>query len=184
VHINSVEVDGSSLLISMRHTDAIYSISRSDGHVEWKLGGTTTAQSLTVSGDPRTPTFGGQHDARRLADGTVTIHDNGTQLGRPPRGVRYRIDETAKTASLVESVTDPEVTVSLCCGSARKLDSGGWLMGWGTLTSPVIAEYASTGSRVFKLQVPNGFSYRAFPVPSGRVSAGELRQAMDSMFPR
>ncbi len=74
------------LLISLRHTDAIYRISRTDGHVEWKLGGTAIPESLTVAGDRAPPaTLGGQHDVRRLADGTVSVYDNGTGLGRPPR---------------------------------------------------------------------------------------------------
>jgi arylsulfotransferase ASST len=185
VHFNAVEPDGDGLLVSMRHTDAIYRISRSDGHVEWKLGGTTTPQSLTVSGDDQATPFGGQHDVRRLGDGTVTIHDNGTQLGRSPRAVRFRIDPAQQAATLAEQLSDPDVTSSNCCGSARKLDSGGWLMGWGTLsTNPTIAEYASDHSRVFKLTFSGAFSYRAFPVPRGRISAEQLRQAMDSMHPR
>jgi hypothetical protein len=184
VHVNAVEPDGDGLLISLRHTNAVYRISLADGHVEWKLGGTQTPQSVAVSGDTTSTTFSGQHDVRRLADGTVTIHDNGTQLNRPPRAVRFRIDPAASTATLVESVSDPEVTASPCCGSARKLDSNGWLMGWGAVTNPVIAEYAASGSRLFKLQFPDSFSYRAFPVPAGRITAQQLRQGMDTMFPR
>jgi Arylsulfotransferase (ASST) len=168
----------------MRHTDAIYRISRSDGRVEWKLGGTTTPQSLTLSGDDQATPFGGQHDVRRLGDGTVTVHDNATQLSRSPRAVRFRIDPAQRTATLVERLTDPDITSSNCCGSARKLDSGGWLMGWGTSANPTIAEYAADHSRVFKLAFSGAFSYRAFPVPRGRISADQLRQAMDAMHPR
>ena len=83
----------------------------------------------------------------------------------------------------LESLRDPEVTASLCCGSARKLGSGGWLVGWGSITAPVIGEYAADGSRLFKLRYPNAFSYRAFPVPPNRVSAAQLRQGMDAMAP-
>ena len=39
VHINAIEPDGDSLLVSLRQTDAIYRISRSDGSIQWKLGG-------------------------------------------------------------------------------------------------------------------------------------------------
>ena len=72
VHINAVEPDGDGLLVSMRHTDGVYRIRRSDGRVLWKLGGTATPESLAVSGDPRPQTFSGQHDVRRLGDGSVT----------------------------------------------------------------------------------------------------------------
>lgn len=180
-HINAVEPDGSGLVVSLRHTDAIYRISRSYGQIEWKLGGTTTGESLIVSGDPLSHTLGGQHDVRRLADGTVSVFDNGSQLSRPPRVARFRIDAAARTAVLVESLSDSEIPTSVCCGGARKLSSNGWLVAWGG--NPVIAEYAADKSRIFKLHFTDtgAVLYRAFPVPGGRISAA---QGMDSMFPR
>ncbi len=181
VHMNAMEPDGDGLLISMRHTDAIYRIRRSDGAVLWKLGGTSTPQSLAVTGDPLTPHFSGQHDVRRLADGSVTVYDNGTQVGRPPRAVRFQVNATAGTATWQEAVSDAEVPNSPCCGSARKLASGNWLVGWGALTSPVIGEYTASGSRVFKLRYPDVFSYRAAPVSAGQISAAQLRAGMDAM---
>jgi hypothetical protein len=63
----------------------------SDGRILWKLGGTHTAQSLRVIGDPQGGPDG-QHDARRWPDGTVSMHDNGTFRGHAPRVARYRID--------------------------------------------------------------------------------------------
>jgi hypothetical protein len=148
VHVNSVEPDGDGLIVSMRHVNAVYRISRADGHVQWELGGTTTPQSLAVSGDSASTPLAGQHDTRRLGDGTVTVHDNATGAGRAPRAVCFRIDPTAGTATLVESLGDAQITSSLCCEGARKLDSGGWLMAWGTLLSPTVAEYASGGDEV------------------------------------
>jgi arylsulfotransferase ASST len=185
VHLNAVEPDGDGLLVSLRHTDAIYRISRSDGHVEWKLGGTTTPESLTVSGDSNTVTLGGQHDVRRYADGTVTVHDNGTNLGRAPRAARFEIDGTAKTAKLVESLSDAGITSSSCCGSARKLSSGGWLVYWGTFGgSSTVREYAADGSRLSTLSFPDTFLYRAVPVAPARISAAALSAGMDAMAPR
>jgi len=184
VHFNSVEPDGDSMIVSLRHTDGVYRVSRADGQVQWKLGGTTTAQSLTVSGDSVGQTFSGQHDARRLGDGTLSVFDNGTRANRSPRVVRFQIDATAKTATLVESLTDGEVTTSPCCGSARRLASGGWLVQWGHFAVGTIGEYAANGSRLSKLNFPETLSYRAVPVEAGRISAVQLRSAMDSMFPR
>jgi hypothetical protein len=181
-HINAVEPDGDGLLVSLRHTDAIYRISRSDGHVEWKLGGTTTPESVSVSGDADDPVLGAQHDVRRLADGTVSVHDNGTRLNRAPQVKRFRIDPTAGTATRVEVLGDSDFTSSSCCGSARRLDSGGWLVQWGG--NPAIAEYAPDGSRIFRLSLPGAQLYRAFPIPVGRLSAAQLRAGMDAMAPR
>ena len=182
-HINSVEVDGPSLLISLRHSNAVYKISRANGEIEWKLGGTPIAQSLAVINDPHAvDPLGGQHDARLLADGTITIHDNGTTLGRPPRAVRYEIDETAQTATLLESLADPDVPVSGCCGSARRSDSGSWLMSWGA--GDLVTEFDNSGNRTFRLSFDGTFSYRAFPVPPGRIGRQAMRAAMEEMHPR
>jgi Arylsulfotransferase (ASST) len=183
VHINAVEPDGSALLISLRQTDAVYKIDRSTGNVIWKLGGTTTPQSLAVVDDPESYPLGGQHDPRLQPDGTITIHDNGTFLNRPPRAVRYAIDEEEGTATLAESVSDPQVTSSICCGSARRSPHGSWLMSWGG--NPVVTEFAANRSRNFRLTFDDSwFSYRAFPVPSGLLSAAALRAGMDAQFPR
>jgi hypothetical protein len=182
VHINAIEPDGAGLLVSFRHTDAIYRINRGDGHVEWKLGGTTTPESLTLSGDPNASPLDGQHDVRRLADGTVSVFDNGTRSLRRPRVVRYQINAAARTASLVESLSDGDVSTSVCCGGARRLPTGGWLVAWGG--TPTYAEYASGGSRIFRLDLKGTLAYRAFPVATGRIAAAALRQGMDTMFPR
>jgi hypothetical protein len=110
------------------------------------------------------------------------VYDNGTGLSRPPRVARYTIDTGAGTATLTESVSDSEIVNSPCCGSARRLGSGGWLVQWGG--QPVVGEYAADGSRRIKLQIPGASLYRAVPVPVTRLSAAQLRQGMDTMFPR
>ncbi|MGH2965026.1 MAG: arylsulfotransferase family protein [Solirubrobacterales bacterium] len=187
-HWNSLEPEGSNrLLLSFRNLDAVYEINRTTGNVIWKLGGTTTPKSLTVLNDPYASyPLGAQHDARRLPDGTISLHDNFTYQNRGPRAVRYRIDPQAGTATLVESVTDPDAAASQCCGSARKLPSGGWLIGWGRIPNapPInrfIGGYNSSGQRIFELELPYGFFYRAFPVPSGEINADQLRHGMNAM---
>jgi hypothetical protein len=187
-HWNSLEPEGPNrLLMSFRNLDAVYEINRTTGNVVWKLGGTTTPKSLTVLNDPHASyPLGSQHDARRLPDGTVTIHDNASMLPRGPRAVRYQIDPVADTATLVETVTDPDAAASQCCGSARKLPSGDWLIGWGRtpVGGPInrfVGGYNSSGQRIFQLELPYGFFYRAFPVPSGRIKAQELRAGMNAM---
>jgi hypothetical protein len=182
-HVNSIEADGGSVLISIRHTDAVYKVSRATGAIEWKLGGTHTDQSLHVAGQSDDSlVFSGQHDARLLSDGSVTLHDNrtGTMLG--PRAVRYRIDEPARTATQIEEVTDPGAVLSLCCGSARKLAGGNWVTSWGF--NPLVRELTPAGKVVFGLRLGQKlFSYRAVPVSSRRLSIGALRAGMDAMYP-
>jgi VCBS repeat-containing protein len=184
-HINSIEIDGGGLVISLRHTDAVYRIVKSTGEVDWKLGGTTTPESLTILGDDTNAAtdFGGQHDARILPDGTLTLHDNGTARGRAPRAMRFELDTDARTATLVEALSDPKAPSSTCCGGARKLPGGNWVMAWGAST--LVTELTPDGSRPFELSFANGaFSYRAHPVLPGVLSAESLRSGMDAQHPR
>jgi outer membrane protein assembly factor BamB len=184
VHLNSVDVEGKRVVVSMRHTDAVYEIDKPTGNVLWKLGGTQTLQSLTFANDPfGADSFGGQHDARLTADGRyLTLFDNGTLRNRPPRAVRYSIDGAARTATLLQSVTDPAVSDSLCCGSARLLPGGDWVISWGG--NFVVTEADPAGHRVLAL----GFagerqSYRAIPILPGTLRARDFRTGMDAQAP-
>jgi len=180
VHWNSAELTGNRLLLSFRHLDAVYEIDRRTGEVAWKLGGTGTPASLEVRDDPHGDyPLGAQHDARLESDGTVTVFDNRTGLGDAPRAVRYRIDRDRSRARLVQSIADADVPFSFCCGSARRLDSGNWLIGWGG--NPVVGGYDGDGNRLFNLRLDVGFSYRAIPVPRGAVTMPQLRRAMDAI---
>lgn len=182
VHLNSVEANGNELAISMRHTDAAWGVDRATGNVLWKLGGTPNPASLSLSGDPQgSYPFAGNHDVRILPDGTLTLHDNNTGLGLPPRAAHYRIDEQAHTATFLDAVSDPQVPSSFCCGSARMLPNGNWPTSWGG--NPIVAEYAPDGTRLFKLDLGNGFSYRAIPVPAGTTTS-DLRAGMNAQYPR
>jgi arylsulfotransferase ASST len=182
-HVNAIEPAGGSVLISIRHTDAVYKVNRATGAIEWKLGGTHTAQSLEVAGEPDgSLVFGGQHDIRRLSDGTLTLHDNRTGTEFSPRAVRYRIDEAARTATMIEQVVDPNVILSLCCGSARRLPGGNWVTSWGF--HPLVEELSPNGKLLFKLRFGgNLFSYRAVPVRARDLSVRALRAGMDAMHP-
>jgi hypothetical protein len=121
-----------------------------------------------------------------LPDGTVTVHDNGFQPDsiRPPRAVRYSIDTNARTARLVEQKNDPgAVAQPVCCGSARRLPGGDWVMSWGS--GALITELGPSGSRVASLTFSdNVFSYRANPVLPGTLSRSALRDGMDAQHPR
>jgi Arylsulfotransferase (ASST) len=184
-HINSVAPDGSGyFLVSMRHTNAVYLIRRSDGSVVWKLGGSTTPQSLKIIGDPDAANdFGGQHDARVLPDGTISVHDNGTGQNRPPRVLRFRIDTQARTATLLSVITDPDIKASPCCGSARLLPGGDWVVDWGGTGR--VEELTASSQPVWRVDFAAPlFSYRAVPILPGRLSDSALIAGMDAMYPR
>jgi Arylsulfotransferase (ASST) len=185
VHMNAIELtpDG-GLLFSARALDAVYKIDPATGNIIWKIGGTPIPQSLAIQGDPNASAdFGGQHDVRLLPDGTITLFDNGTARGRAPRAMRLRLDLAARTASVIESVSNPLARNSLCCGSARRLAGGDWVTSWGGV--PLVTEQTPSGATRFELRFAGTvFSYRAQPVPAGILTRTVLRAGMDSMHPR
>ena len=71
-HLNSVGVDTDGhLLVSARHTCAIYKLHRQTGAILWRLGGKRSDFTIVPGAE-----FSFQHDVRRHADGTLTIFDN------------------------------------------------------------------------------------------------------------
>jgi hypothetical protein len=179
VHINSIEPapDG-EIVMSTRHTDAVYGIDRATGRITWKLGGTRTPESLRVLGDPATLLFGGQHDARLGPDGTLSVFDNGKDRPRLPRVAFYRLDREDRTATYLGQLNDPRVDASHCCGSARPLAGGGWLVSWGD--NPVVSAFDEDGRLSFRLTMAAP-SFRAVPMPRGAVGVRELDEGLEAM---
>ena len=180
-HGNSVAVRGDAVLVSLRHANAVYKIRRSTGDIIWKLGGTRTSRSLTVRGDALgADPLSGQHDARLLADGSVTVYDNGIIPGRMGRALHYRIDDNRRVATLIDEVTSTIAFPSFCCGSARKLANGGWLIQWGGI--PFFGEYDRNGNLAFGVTLTP--SYRVDGVPVGRVTRAAVVAGMNAMHRR
>jgi hypothetical protein len=180
IHMNSVQEVGNQIIMSARHLDAVYDIDKTTGQILWKIGGSATPQSLTVVGNQYPAVFSGQHDARKLPNGTITVHDDATQeTGVSARALQFRIDEKKRTATIIEDVTDPNFPqTSLCCGSAIKLAGGDWLVDWGFGDS--VAELTPQSQPVVEINYAPFFSYRAAPVET---SDAVLSKGMDAMVP-
>jgi hypothetical protein len=183
-HCNSIDPNpNGNLLVSMRHANAVIEIRRADGRILWKLGGTPTPESLAVEDDSDDPILSGQHFARMQRDGTLTVHDNGTIAGRPPRALRFRIDTARRTATLIQAVADPAVTRSPCCGSATRFEDGRWLISWGGAS--LVGEYGAQGAPLWRLTFGGDlFSYRAIAIRTRAVTRPQLRAAMNALNPR
>jgi hypothetical protein len=182
LHVNSVAGDGDGVIVSARHADAVYRIDRASGRVDWKLGGTLVPhESLTVLGvPPGQQVLGGQHDARMLPDGTLTVFDNRARTDGAPAATRFRIDPTARTATRIERVTSPAAPVSKWGGSARKLPGGDWVIAWGG--TDLVTEQRPSGATVLALRFGSRhFTYRADALPPGRLAAADLRGGMDRL---
>jgi hypothetical protein len=161
-HINSVqeEPDG-NLLVSARNTSAIYELDGKTGDVLWRLGGKKS--SFTMA--PGT-TFWWQHDARRRADGTITLFDNGAAPPREKqsRAIRLRLDMDKKTATLVQADFAPGGPLAGSQGNMQLLDNGHAVVGWGAV--PRVTEFDGGGKVVFDAIFSEGDdSYRAYRFP-------------------
>lgn len=190
-HINAVMPYENGYLVSLRNAGAIYYIDAATGDVVWKLGGTPSSQSLQIVGDPEASTdFGSQHDVRAWPDGTISVFDNGTRELQQPRVLRFSISSLnprgtspVGTATLVQSLSTSSVTFSACCGSARLLPGGDWVIAWGA--NRYVDEVSSTGQLLFRLTIGSSyFSYRAVPILAGQLTPAAITAGMNSMYPR
>jgi len=159
-HLNSIGVDTDGhLLVSARHTSAVYKVHRRTGAVIWRLGGKRTDFVLGPG-----VSFGYQHDARRHSDGTLTIFDNvaslPTQRSIASRPLRLRLDMSTKTASLARDYPPPDIRTAWAMGNAQQVADGGVFVGWGTF--PGFSEIGPDGALRFDARfVGTSVTYRA-----------------------
>jgi hypothetical protein len=163
-HLNSVREDGrGNLLLSARHTNAVYLIDRGTGRVRWRLGG----RRSTFRMGPGTP-FVAQHDARFGPGGAISVYDNQAppDNGRESRAVLISLNRRARTATLVREYVHPRNVRSDSQGSAQFLPSGDLFVGWGG-ESPFLSEFDRRGRLVFDARFrPDATnSYRAYLMP-------------------
>ncbi len=161
-HINSVAVapDG-DLLVSARHTCAVYKVSRRTGEVRWRLGGRRSSFDM----GPGTR-FHWQHDAQPLGAAALSVFDDGAAPQREPRSraIVIDLDVVRMRATLVQEVTHPDHLLAKAMGNAQQLAGGGMFVGWGT--APHYSYFAADGRLLVDGRLPEqDGSYRAFLMP-------------------
>ncbi len=159
-HGNAIELDNDgNILLSSRHLSEITKINRTTGAMIWRFGGVNN--QFTFPNDSISISY--QHDIRRIANGNITIFDNGNHRTNTAftRVVEYQLDEVNKIATLVWQYISPEEFYSMSRGSAQRLSNGNTFIGWGTLV-PSISEVTPSGEIVLQMSFPlSTFSYRA-----------------------
>ena len=145
-HINSIDVapDG-DLLVSARNTCAVYSIDRTTGALNWRLGGERSDFKMG-----RGTRFCRQHDARWVGGGAMTIFDNHVDRvrdGGQSRAIRLSVSQRRKRVRLLRAYPHPRHLAAANKGSTRQLSNGNILVGWGAV--PVITEFTRHGRIVF-----------------------------------
>jgi hypothetical protein len=164
-HINSIEVDtDDNLLVSARHTNAVYKLDRRTGEVIWRLGGNHSDFELGPGAR-----FAYQHDARRQPDGTITLFDNAAwgeekSIASESRAISLRLDMGRMTAELRNEYVHPQRLLAGAKGSAQLLPDGGVFVGWGN--QPAYSEFSADGELRYDARFGAGAStYRAFRFP-------------------
>jgi hypothetical protein len=164
-HLNSIEEDADgNLIISARHTFAIYKLDRGTGAVIWRLNGERS--DFAVDEDAA---FAWQHDARVLPSGELSLFDNheaNSQLEGEAwsRGLVLTLDETAMTASVAREYIHAEKVLATSQANMQTLPNGNVFIGWGS--APDFSEFTPDGEMIFNGRFPEGGnSYRAYRFP-------------------
>ncbi|MEP7127311.1 MAG: aryl-sulfate sulfotransferase [Chitinophagales bacterium] len=182
VHANSIylEADGVSFLLSSRHMDEVTKISFTTGDIIWRLGGLNN--QFTFIGDAQH--FSYQHDARRIANGHLTLFDNGNyHFPAKSAAKEYILNEVAKTAKLTWKYERNLTGSSSAMGSVQRLPNGNTFICWGLVYStvfPSVTEVTPEGNIVWEMRLDPEFNdgiYRAHRfmwTPCARPSAAGM----------
>jgi hypothetical protein len=162
-HCNAIEVDtDGNLLLSVRHFNEVTKIDRSTGTIIWRLGG--KRNQFTFLND--TLQFIGQHDIRRIANGNITLYDNG-KAGpsvHPATAKEYSLNEAGLTATLAWSYVENPVSHSNALGNVQRTATGNTLVNYGMLVNEDIIFNIVTpsGNKLFEITYPGSVqSYRS-----------------------
>jgi len=163
VHGNSIAVtNDNQILISCRGMDEVTKIDRNTGEVIWRFGLHAINNMFTFTND--TVGFSKQHDARQLANGNITVYDNGNfHTPKFSQGVEYQLDETNYTATLVWNYVHNPSIFGTATGSNHRLDNGNSLICWGLHWPETFVEVDQNNNVQWELNYPDSiWNYQAF----------------------
>jgi EmrB/QacA subfamily drug resistance transporter len=165
-HVNSIDLTGNgTFLVSMRDTWSAYMVDADSGKIEWTLGGRNSSFKLGPGA-----AFQWQHDVRLGAGSTVSLYDDhccqltggGTYVNPtgPSRGLVLKLDQQARTATLVAQYGRDGGFTSDYMGDTQPLPNGNVFVGFGS--EPYFSEYSQSGKLLFEGELPGpNLTYRA-----------------------
>ena len=156
-HINSVAEDrDGDLLVSARHTNAVYKVDRDTGEVIWRLGGKKS--DFDVAPDAQ---FALQHDAQRMRGGLLRLFDNGAEEGVPSSVKYLRLDMRRMRATLARRLPQPDGMWAESQGNADAAGGGETVVGWGSIGA--FSVFGPGERLLFDAHLPAEYdSYRAY----------------------
>ncbi len=162
-HINSVDQQaGGTTLISARNTSALYELNTTTGQIELRVGG---KHSEVKQGAGTVTAF--QHDATVLANGTISVFDNGAtpKVQSQSRAIVLGLEPKARTETLLASYEHSSPALSSDSqGSMQAQTDGDTFVGWGA--EPYFSEFSSSGQLLYDAHWHGSYqSYRAYRFP-------------------
>ncbi len=164
LHVNSIQpLPDGNLLVSARHTWAVYKLDRRTGEVMWTLGGKRSQFRMG-----RGAQFAWQHDPSLVSDRMLTVFDNGTngpiKTEHESRGLVLDVDEQRRTVTQRNAYTSPQHLSAGAMGSVQTLSPDRILVGFGVQSHTI--EYASDGTLLLDIALPAEiYSYRGLWLP-------------------
>jgi hypothetical protein len=158
-HLNSFQqLAGGRTLISSRNTSALYELDTTSGQVLSRIGGKHSDFKLGAGASTAY-----QHDASELANGTISIFDNGAvpKVHPQSRGIVIALDPLTKTDTVLAQYEHPSPLSAASQGNLQTLAGGDIFIGWGS--SPYFSEFSSAGKLLFDAHMHGTYqSYRAY----------------------
>ena len=161
-HLNSIDqLSNGRTLISARNTWALYELNTQTGQVLTRIGGRHSSFKLSSGA---ATAF--QHDATVLANGTISIFDNGAvpRIHPQSRGMVVAINPQARTDTLLSQYEHPGALSSGSQGNVQLLENGDVFVGWGS--EPYFSEFSAGAQLLFDAHMRGSYqSYRAYRFP-------------------
>src|SRR4051794_34890002 len=161
-HTNAVEVGpNGDLLMSARNTWTVYELDRETGVIHWRLGGKRSSFKLGAGAH-----FAWPHDARWRTAGALRRFDTPASppVRKHSRALALRLDQSARTATLLSARQHPRGLLAATQGSVQELPGGNFLVGWGS--QRYFTEFDAAGGVLWDARLSVGYeTYRAYRMP-------------------
>jgi hypothetical protein len=138
-------------------------IDRHSGRVIWRLGGRRSDFAMGKGTQ-----FSWQHDVRHLADGRMSVFDNGsdgfTTSEPQSRAIVLQVDHASRRVTLARAFEHARPVLAFAMGNVQMLPGGHVFVGWGTTQR--MSELTAAGELVSEISVSREReSYRGFRLP-------------------
>jgi hypothetical protein len=148
-------------VISARNTSALYELNTQTGQVLESIGGKRSGVHVAAGAGTAY-----QHDATVLANGTISLFDNGAlpRIHSQSRALVLAIDPQTHTDTVVAQYVHSTPLSAGSQGSVQVQEDGNVFVGWGA--APYFSEFSAAGQLLFDAHMHGTYqSYRAYRFP-------------------